>query len=97
MLVGDSNAAPFLHRPRRIIGLCLLALGIILMARDLWLGFFYWSGFGAEDRIRFFGLLWVGTVLILAGCWLGLRLRGAVWALVVVILSFPVVAYFYEP
>jgi hypothetical protein len=80
---------------RRVIGLCLFALGILVTARDVWLGLFNWSEFRAEDRIRFVFWLWAGAMVTSAGCWLAFRLRAAAWALVIVALSFGVVAYSY--
>src|SRR5437016_4589941 len=69
-------------RLRRISGLVLVALGMILIARVGWLGTFYWEGFGTDEWIRFFGLLVIGIWLSLAGCWLAYRSRIAGWALV---------------
>jgi hypothetical protein len=94
-MVDGLKTAPLVGRPRRVIGLFLLALGCIITARDLWLGLFYWSGFSAESRIRFVFLLWAGMVLTLAGCWLAFKLRFAGWALIVVIASLAILVYSY--
>jgi len=70
-----------LGRLRRIVGLIVLASGVVLSARVLWLGAFYGSGFGHDEWVRFVGLLGLGTLLALAGCWLAYRSRAAAWAL----------------
>jgi hypothetical protein len=75
-----------------VIGQTLLALGLLITARDIWLGFTYWSAFGPKERIRFVFWLWAGMVLTLAGAWLAFRLRAAGWAAGIVIL-FPVLLW----
>jgi len=76
-----------LGRPRRIVGLCILAIGVLLVARVLWLGFAYWPSFGSVERLRFYVVLWLGTVLSLFGCWLAFRSRAALWAFFIVLAS----------
>jgi hypothetical protein len=51
-------------RVRRIIGFFLLILGMLVIARDVWLGVWYWPAFGAEERIRFAFWLWAGGRLL---------------------------------
>jgi hypothetical protein len=72
-----------------------LAVGVLLTARDIWLGFFYWPQFRAPERIRFVFLLWAGALLTTAGCWLAFRLRAAGWACVVILAFLGVLAYSY--
>jgi hypothetical protein len=82
-------------RVRRIIGLCLVLVGILVISRDLWLGVFFGSEFGGQERIRFVFLLWTGAVLAMAGCWLALKLRAALWALFIVAALLPLLACSY--
>jgi hypothetical protein len=82
LVTKDAKGARTVGRVRWVIGLCLLVPGIFLTVRVLWLGAFYGSGFGVEDTIRFWTLLWAGVVLTLAGGWVGFRLRAAAWALI---------------
>jgi hypothetical protein len=72
---------------RRWMGVCLLVLGMLVIARDVWLGVSYWSAFRSEERIRFVVWLWAGAVLTVAGLRLAFRPRGSGWLLIVVIAS----------
>ena len=94
-MAEEPKAVRTIGRIRRVVGFCLLALGLIVAARDLWLGITCWSGFGAEERIRFVFWLWAGAVLTLAGCWLAFRLRGAGWALILLVASLALIVYSY--
>ena len=76
-----------------MIGFLLLILGVLVTARDVWLGVWYWPAFGADERIRFVFWLWAGAVLLMAGCWLGFRLKGSGWALIIVIASLVGIVY----
>jgi hypothetical protein len=94
-VVEESNTTQSISRLRRVTGICLLALGILVVARDVWLGVLYWSVFRAEERIRFVFWLWLGTVLTVAGFRLSFRLRGTGWLLILVIASLAGIAYSY--
>jgi hypothetical protein len=91
-MIEEPKGASPVGRPRRMIGLIVLVLGILILARDLWLGLSYGSGFGPEERIRFVAWLWASVVLILFGCWLIFRSRAAAWALLVAVASLAVLA-----
>ena len=75
----QPNGVRPVGRVRRMIGRVLFVLGTVVIGRDLWLGFFFGSEFGGQERIRLVFWLWAGAVLTLAGCWLGFRLRTAAW------------------
>ena len=67
-MIASSELKP-VGQWRRIAGLCLLALGVIVTVRVLWLGASFWHIFDTEDRAHFVFWLWFGLVLMLAGCW----------------------------
>src|SRR5260370_41115440 len=86
-MVEESKAFKSIGWWRRLTGVCLLALGMLVIVRDVWLGVSYWSAFRAEERIRFVFWLWAGVVLTVAGLRLALRLQGTGWLLIIVIAS----------
>jgi hypothetical protein len=83
-------------RLRHILGLVALASGAALLARVLWLGALYGSGFGHDEWVRFVGLFGFGTVLVLAGCWLAYRSRAAVWALLLTLAILLALGYVHD-
>jgi hypothetical protein len=62
-----------MSRFRRVSGNVLLALGVLLVARMLWLQALYGKDFGEVEWIRFSALSWLGVLLASLGCWLRFR------------------------
>jgi hypothetical protein len=81
--VAESTiVVPPVGRSRRYTGIALLVLGLVVVARVLWLGAFFRQGFGDVEWVRFYGLLAIGTWLGLLGYWLAFRSRVALLVLV---------------
>jgi hypothetical protein len=83
-------------RIRRVTGFVLIALGALLSARVGWLGAFYGRWFGHDEWVRFAGLLWLGVVLVLTGCWLIYRSRAARWVLALAGVAVFVMVYIHD-
>lgn len=96
MSTDHTNGPTPPNRARRVVGLCLVFLGLLIIARDASLGISYWPQFRAEDRIRFVFWLWAGALLTLLGYWLGTKRRAAAYALVAVVASSALIVYSYE-
>jgi hypothetical protein len=94
-VVDEVKAVRTIGPLRRIMGICLLVLGTLVIAQDLWLGASYWSAFGTEERIRFVFWLWAGIVLTVAGLWIAFRIWGTGWLLIFVIVSLAGIAFSY--
>ena len=95
MTVAPKITSP-VSRIRRITGLALIALGVLVVARVGWLGAFYGRWFGHAEWIRFAGWLWLGAVCALAGCWLAYRSRAARWALMFAAVALMAMAYVHD-
>lgn len=90
------KTAPPVGRTRRITGFILIALGAVLSNHVGWLGVFDGAWFGHDEWVRFTGLLWLGVVMVLMGCWLAYRARAAAWALAVAVVVLFVMAYVHD-
>src|SRR5262245_35330756 len=75
-------------RVRRVAGFVVLGLGAAIWVRLAWLVGFYGSEFRREEWIRFGGMLYVGAVLGLTGCWLRYKWRAAGWAAALAVPAF---------
>ena len=85
-LADPMSIAKPTSRTRRIAGLVSLIPGAIIVLRMLWLVAMYWEWFGEVEWLRFWTLLWFGTILTLIGVWLRYRscLAGVVAAILAV-------------
>src|ERR1043165_294514 len=67
-------------------GYTLAILGLLVLARLVWLGYWQWSTAFEETWNRFIVLSWLSCVIILIGGWLAFRSRvamvGAVMAVI---------------
>jgi hypothetical protein len=83
-----TDVAKPVGRARRISGLIVIALGVLIVARVGWLGTLHSSGFGRVEWLRFAFWLWIGVVCALTGCWLRYHWRVAGWTAVIAVPTF---------
>jgi len=95
MVESDKVVRP-VGRVRRVSGWVLLLFGALLLARMGWMVTFDRAWFGAEEWLRFWFCVWLGSLFALIGSWLLLRSRAAAWAAGVVAVGGVVLAFVYD-
>src|SRR5437764_1218238 len=88
--MAESQAATRPGRGRRIAGIVLIGLGVLLWADVAVVFTLRGAEFRLEDWMRFWFWLWVGALFGLTGWWLRHRARWAAWAAGLVLFAGPV-------